>query len=175
MKENPVIRGVELVTVGEASILKAQARVIACQECSPAVSRSFSSILTEVLGATSPVTEYVMCAQAHCPNCGQLIEENTLVRCEGERDEPTATGCKEYEPVWEDTDVILVDQAVLAQAQAFITGCEQCVPYAEMTFDYILDEVTHRDPATTEYVLCRAARCPRCSGEVTEKTFIIAH
>jgi hypothetical protein len=81
----------------------------------------------------------------------------------------------EYEPCWEETNVVLVDETVLVEAQAHITGCEQCVPYAEITFDYILDAVTEHDPAVTEYVLCRAAKCPRCNEEVTEKTFVIAH
>jgi len=174
MKNKSVIRGIELLTVGEQSVLKAQTRVIACQGCSPSVSRSFGSVLVEVLGANDPMTEYVLCAPAECPNCGKPIVENTLVRCEGERGDEAAPVVKEYEPIWEETNVVLVDDATLAEAQNFITGCEQCVPYAEMTFDYILDEVTKRDPAETEYVLCRPAKCPRCNHEVTEKTFIIA-
>jgi hypothetical protein len=176
MKEKSAIRGLELITVGETSVLKAQAKVVACQCCSPSsVSRSFGSVLIEVLGAIGPTTEYMICAAAQCPNCSQPIAENTLVRCEGERTEEMANALVEYEPCWEETNVVLVDEAVLSEAQAHITGCEQCVPYAEMTFDYILDAVTERDPASTEYVLRRPAKCPRCNEDVTEKTFVIAH
>jgi predicted Zn-ribbon and HTH transcriptional regulator len=174
MKHRSVSRGFELVTVGEASMLKAETRLVACQACSPSVSRSFGSVLIEVLGANDLMTEYVLCVPAECPNCGESIVENTLVRCEGEREADAVPTVKEYEPDWEETNVVLVDESALSEAQGFITGCEQCVPHAEMTFDYILDEVTRRDPALTEYVLCHPAKCPQCGHEVTEKTFVIA-
>jgi len=175
MRQKTVIQGIELVTVGAASVLKAQSKVVACQACSPSVSRPFGSVLTEVLaGASVPGLEYMICAPAECPNCGGTIVENTLVRCEGERNEDATPTYADYETSWEETNVILVDESVLTEAASFISGCEQCVPYAEMTFDYILDAVTERDPSSTEYVLCHAAKCPRCHEEVTEKTFVIA-
>jgi hypothetical protein len=173
MKQKSVIHGIELVTVGSESLLKAQERVVACQSCSPSVSRPFGSVLTEVLGAIGPSTEFVLSSAATCPNCGQPIVENTMVRCEGELNEAVII-TPAYETCWEDTDVILIDEAVLREAQSFITGCQECVPYAEMTFDYILDAVTERDPSVTEYVLCHSAKCPRCQNDVHEKTFVLA-
>ena len=86
MRENVVSTAVELVSVGEASALKAQSRVSACQSCSASVSQPFSSVLVEVLGRGTTLTEYLLCAPARCPNCNHPVYENTLVRCEG--DEP---------------------------------------------------------------------------------------
>ncbi len=87
MKDNVISAGVELVAVGETSILNAQRRVVGCQSCSASVSHPFSSVLTEVMGAGCAITEYVLCAPARCPNCDQPILENTLVRCEGDGDD----------------------------------------------------------------------------------------
>jgi hypothetical protein len=84
MRQNVTSTAVELVAVGEASTLKAQSRVIGCQNCSASVSQRFSSVLIEVLGAGAAPTEYLLCAPAQCPNCNQPIFENTLVRCEGD-------------------------------------------------------------------------------------------
>ena len=46
-------------------------------------------------------------------------------------------------------------------------------PDAEITLDYILDEITGCDPQFTEYILSRPANCPACFHEVTEKTLVI--
>ncbi len=175
MRHKTAMHGVELVALGETSLRKALVRVVACQSCSAAVSRSFGSVLSEVLGASGPVTEYVLCAPARCPNCSEAITEGTLVRCDGERDEENiAAVVRELEPSIEDTNVVLIDEPVLSEAQKFVAGCGQCFPGAEMTFDYILDEVTGCDPTATEYVLCHPAKCPRCAQEITEKTLVVA-
>jgi hypothetical protein len=170
---NQKLASIELLTVGETSAQKARTRVVACQACSGSVSRPFSSVLTEVLGAVGPAAEYVICEPVECPNCSRPIIENTMVRCEDECEERLMPAYPPDVPCWEETDVILVDEAALLEAQSVIAGCEQCVPYAEMTFDYILDAVTGYDPTKTEYVLCHSAKCPRCQGEVSEKTFVL--
>ena len=36
----------------------------------------------------------------------------------------------------------------------------------------LLDEVTGRDGAEVDYVLSESAKCPRCIGTITEKTFV---
>ena len=167
------VRGIEIVAVGQKSVSKALARVVACQGCTPSVSRSLGSVLIEVLVGPNPAAEYVMSEPAHCPNCSRPMFENTLVRCDGERDEQFDV-IREYEPNWEETNVVLVDEHVIAEAEACLTGCEHCVANTETTFDYILDAVTEFDPTMTEYVLCTPAKCPRCGHAVTEKTFIAA-
>jgi len=172
MRQKSIIAGSELVAVGEISLLKVLRRVIACQCCSESVSRSFGTVMVEVLGAAGSATEFVLCGAAKCPNCAEPIVENTLVRCEGERDEDVAIMPDDL--CLDDTNVILIDEPLLAEAEAAITGCEHCVANAEMTFEYILDAITEHDPTTTEYVICRPAKCPRCAHEITEKSLIIA-
>jgi hypothetical protein len=86
MRDAMISSGVELIAVGEASMLKAQKRVVGCQNCSTSVSHPFSSLLIQVLGVRTTSTEYLLCLPASCPNCSQPIVENTLVRCEGDAD-----------------------------------------------------------------------------------------
>ena len=174
MREKSVILGTEVVVVGTVSLIEALNRVTACQNCSPAVSRPFQSVLTEVLGVSHPMSEFVMADSAVCPNCDSPVLENTLVRCEGEPGRQTAVAYP-ASPSMDDTDVILVDEAVLAEAACWITGCQRCTKGAEMTFDYVLDAVVDSEDPNTEYVMCRPVHCPRCQREVTEKTFIVVH
>jgi hypothetical protein len=76
----------------------------------------------------------------------------------------------------EDTDVVFIDEATLNEAQAFVSGCENCRgEEAEMSFDQILDAITGCDPTVTEYVICHAAHCPQCRHEIMEKTLILAN
>lgn len=79
-----------------------------------------------------------------------------------------------YERCLEETQVVLLDNVVLAEAQAFLTGCERCAAHTELTFDYVLDAVTECDATITTYVLCAPVRCPRCGNNVTVTTFIEA-
>ena len=170
MRHESITGGIEWVAVSPTSLLKAQTRVAACQACSPSVSRPFSSVLVEVLGAAGPVCQYVLCAPAQCPNCNEPIVENTLVRCEGELYPDTSHVAAVFEECRDEANVVLVNESLLAEAQAYISGCEQCAGNVGVPFDYILDAVTESDPTITEYVMCRAAECPRCFHEVTEKT-----
>jgi hypothetical protein len=171
MKRKPATRRIGPPTVGEKSIQKEPARVVACQSCSSTVSRTFGSILISIFGAAGQAKADLRSTSVKCSNCGQPIDKNTMVRCEGD----VEAALKEYVPCWEETKLVLVDETKLMQAQSAITGCGQCVPEPEMTFDYILDAVTGCDPTITEYMLCHPAICPRCKGEVTEKTLVIAH
>src|SRR5262245_2906678 len=78
-----------------------------------------------------------------------------------------------FDPPWEDTQVVLVDAVILRQAERRIVSCESCNPVgAEFSFDHLLDQVTGRDPRITDYVLAAPAQCPRCKGEVREKTLV---
>ena len=174
MREKSVILGTELVVVGALSLGEAQSRVTACQNCSLRVSRPFRDVLIEVLGVNHPMSDFVLADSARCPNCDSSILENTLVRCEGE---PLTQAAVAYPvaPSLDDTDVILVDEGMLAEAACWITGCQRCTKGADMTFDYVLDAVMNSSDPNTEYVMCRPVPCPRCKREVTEKTFIVVH
>ena len=69
--------------------------------------------------------------------------------------------------------LIAVSKATLLRARQQILGCEACSPDAEIPFDWVLDDVAGlRDGSEVDYVLSEAARCPRCSAEVMEKTLV---
>src|SRR5262247_2575755 len=74
----------------------------------------------------------------------------------------------------EEINVVLVDDQTVEEAECLISGCECCTDEAEISFDYVLDELTESDPTRTEYLMSRRAQCPRCLAEVTEKTLIIS-
>ena len=80
---------------------------------------------------------------------------------------------KYFDTPIEDTNVVLVDENILNQAEKWITACEQCSDNAEISFDQLLDSLTGCDPTTTDYLMCRAAKCPCCYGAVTERTLVI--
>jgi hypothetical protein len=51
--------------------------------------------------------------------------------------------------------------------------CEHChEDDADVPFDWILDKVTGRSGATTDYILTEPVRCPICKHEITEKTLV---
>jgi hypothetical protein len=156
----------ELIAVGQASMLKALNGVSGCQACDKTSWVRFETVLQSALGKRSDM-EYFLCCPAECPNCAAPILESTLVRL------GSFPACLELLP--QQTDVVFVDEPTLLEAQSFITGCQHCGPErAEFGFDQILDNITGCDPTVTEYVICHAARCPRCDREVMEKTLVIA-
>ncbi len=68
--------------------------------------------------------------------------------------------------------ILALSRATLLRAQSQILGCEACSPDAEIPFDWILDDVTGRDGSEVDYVLSEPGKCPKCFGEVTEKTLV---
>ena len=172
MKEQFLIHGVELVVVGEASLLKARKRVTGCAACSRSASHSFESILSKVLG-NDGITEYFLCLPTQCPVCGAPIYESTLVDCDGMlRTALDELECFDEEDE-DEQDVVFIDESTLMEAQSFIAGCERCSDRAEISFDQLLDAVTSYDPTTTEYVICHAAKCTSCANDIMEKTLIV--
>jgi hypothetical protein len=78
-----------------------------------------------------------------------------------------------FDPRPEQRNVVLIDSAMLRQAEQMIESCEHCNPeHAEVPFDWILDRVTGSAPSVTDYILEEPARCPRCRHEILEKTLI---
>jgi hypothetical protein len=70
-------------------------------------------------------------------------------------------------------DVVTVDADVIRRAENMIIACEHCHPAdAEIPFDWVLDKVTGRSGANTDYVMSEPARCLTCKSEVTEKTLV---
>jgi hypothetical protein len=159
-----ILRGVELVAVGQASLLRAQQLITGCAVCSKSASRTFEAVIAETLGNSCGSSEYFVCSLVECPRCASPILEKTLV---------SVGDCSEA--AVEDKDVVFVDERILEEAEGFVVGCEYCEPErAEISFDQILDAVTCCDPTITEYVICRPAKCPHCLHNVMEKTLILA-
>jgi len=69
-------------------------------------------------------------------------------------------------------ELIAVSRETLLRAESHIHGCEACSRSAGLPFSWILDRVTDRNPAITDYVLPRPARCGRCGESVFEKTLV---
>jgi hypothetical protein len=77
-----------------------------------------------------------------------------------------------FEPPLEETEFVLLDICDVKTAHAVVIGCEECCPDSEIPFDWILDQVTSRDPKVTEYLMPTAVCCPSCDSEIHEKTLV---
>jgi hypothetical protein len=77
-----------------------------------------------------------------------------------------------FDPPWEETDVVAIDRKTIETAMRQVLGCEACSPDAQIPFDWILDRVTGRSGATTDYVLEVPGICRQCGGEIREKTLV---
>jgi hypothetical protein len=69
-------------------------------------------------------------------------------------------------------NVLLIDECLLNETMAWVSGCESCADNAVIPFDYLLDVVTNCDPRVTEHLMCRPAKCPGCRSEIREKTHV---
>ncbi len=68
--------------------------------------------------------------------------------------------------------LITVRRSTALEARSRILGCENCSEDAEIRFDWILDEVTGNRGSEVDYLLSEPLKCPRCFGEVAEKTLV---
>jgi hypothetical protein len=67
----------------------------------------------------------------------------------------------------------VVDADVIRRAEKLIDGCEHCHEEdADVPFDWILDKITGRSGAATDYILTEPALCRTCKHEITEKTLV---
>jgi hypothetical protein len=74
----------------------------------------------------------------------------------------------------EQLNIVLVDSTTIQIAEQLLEGCEACTEEAEVPFDIILDGVKGSDTSSTDYLLERPAKCPKCFREVNEKTMVVA-
>jgi hypothetical protein len=170
---NPTfLLGSEILAVGQKTLAKAHRRFVSCERCDLEATTPFEMILEDVIGQRERVAEYLMSEPATCPKCREAVFEMTLIRPDAEF-ERTQCPDKTFVPALEETNFVFIDDTVLANAQSHIVGCEQCCEDAEISLDYILDELTGCEPTETEYILCRPTTCPRCYSVVTEKSLII--
>jgi hypothetical protein len=76
-------------------------------------------------------------------------------------------------PKPEDQNIVLIDQHLLRWAEKLIVACEVCSPHhAETSFDSVVDRITGRDPAVTDYIFETLASCPHCRRQIHEKTLV---
>ena len=76
-----------------------------------------------------------------------------------------------FDPSPEQQNIVLIDVAILRQAEQLVASCEYCNPNgAEIPFDWILDRVSGSDPSVTDYILECPAKCSNCRREILEKT-----
>ena len=159
--------------MGTKNTLKAQDRLISCEKCDRFAVTPFRKLLEEATPDASS-TESAPSEPVKCPACFSIVEEATLVAFRNNMDTfQNPTDEDYYDPPLEEMTVRLVDENLRAAAQSMISGCDQCCDCPEITFDCILDELTGFDPKSTEYILCRPARCPRCRRDVTERTIVL--
>jgi predicted Zn-ribbon and HTH transcriptional regulator len=162
---------VEIIATSTESLFMAQNRVIGCEECDPAAAnRRFTAVLDEVTHRQDSVTDYILCEPARCGKCGARIIESTLVVLQSPDSEHS--GLLYFDIPIEETNVVLVDEDLVSEAEGWIASCEHCFEDCEHSFDQILDSLTTCDPTSTEYLMRREATCPRCQSSVTEKTLV---
>ena len=73
---------------------------------------------------------------------------------------------------FEEAIIIFVGEALLAEMEQWVLGCQFCDKNATVRLDYLLDALTESDPAA-EYLMFRPVLCPSCAGEITEKTLVV--
>jgi hypothetical protein len=52
-----------------------------------------------------------------------------------------------FDPLSEQQNVVLIDRAILREAEKLIESCEHCNADAEIPFDNVLDQLTAQIPA----------------------------
>ena len=73
----------------------------------------------------------------------------------------------------DDLQLIAVGGATVVAALQMVASCEHChSDESQIPFDWILDQVTGRSGATTDYILSEPARCPTCKHKIAEKTLV---
>jgi hypothetical protein len=68
--------------------------------------------------------------------------------------------------------VITVSQSSVSQAEDAIQACQSCAPDSAMLFVSVLHSFRDYDADKVDYFLPILARCPSCSREINESTFV---
>ena len=166
-----ILPKVEVIATSNDSMFKAQNRVVGCEDCDPRADRPFSAVLDQVTHRQDSITDYILCEPAKCSKCGASIIETTLVVLKPS-DPDEGPALLYFDVPIEETNVVLVTEELLSEAEQWIGSCEHCYEHCEHSFDQILDALTECDPTNTDYLMCREAKCPRCQSGVTEKTLV---
>src|SRR4030095_6733389 len=105
---------IELVAVGEATLMKALQRITGCAACSASASHSLDWLIHQVLGNTG-MTEYFLSSATECPKCGAPIFERTLVDFDGKAI-AALDEYKYFDVCDEEQDVVFIDEPTLLDA-----------------------------------------------------------
>ena len=70
------------------------------------------------------------------------------------------------------TTLVAVSVRTIRKAEAMIRTCWWCDRGADTSFCCLLDWVTERSGAETDYVMSEPARCPSCNAPVLEDTLV---
>ena len=68
--------------------------------------------------------------------------------------------------------VVSVSQTSVTQAEHAIEACQRCSPNAAVSFSFVLDSFRAYGAHQVEYILPVLAHCPRCWGEIDERTLV---
>ena len=77
-----------------------------------------------------------------------------------------------FDPPLSQLRILVVGQRTRTKARSFLLACESCDSDAEFPFDWVLDEVTGADPASTDYLIDELVSCPWCGAAIGEKTLV---
>src|SRR5215831_12611013 len=112
MRQNRRFWDHELLVIGRNSAHEATRRVVSCERCKSLNSlQPFTSVIDSVLDARAVAGNYILDQPVECPNCGGKIIETTLVDSGS-----GVPGSALAHPV-------VVDEAQVLEAQAFVIGC----------------------------------------------------
>jgi hypothetical protein len=77
---DPPADELQLIVVGEATVLAALRMVLSCEHCQPDEAQiPFVWILDKVTGRSGSTTDYMMTEPGRCPTCKHEITEKTLI------------------------------------------------------------------------------------------------
>lgn len=69
-----------LIAVSQGAVLHAERAIEGCQECSPEASLSFAGLLHSFRNYRTDQVDFILSVLAHCPSCGEDINEDTLIK-----------------------------------------------------------------------------------------------
>ena len=75
------------------------------------------------------------------------------------------------EATLQEIHVAFIEEPFILSAEDFLSGCHSCDESAIIPFEYVLDSMTGCDPLS-EFLMYRLGKCPRCFGEINEKTLV---
>ena len=68
--------------------------------------------------------------------------------------------------------ILVVGQRTRTKARSLLIACKSCDSDAEFPFNWVLDEVTGADPASTDYLIDELVSCPWRGAAIGEKTLV---